>query len=196
MKKIVLIGAGGHSKSCIEIIEENNDFKIEAIVDPFIKDKKFQGYKVINNDDELIDIHKNINNAFICIGFIYKNNLTKRINIYKNLKKIGFNIPIIQSKNSYVSKKTKIGDGTIIMHNSFVNTNVSIGSNVILNTGSIIEHDSNIGDNCHISTGVIINGTCNVGDNSFIGSGSVLPNNYNVKPNSFKKALKLITDLT
>ena len=95
MKKIVLIGAGGHSKSCIEIIEENNDFKIEAIVDPLTKDKKFQGYKVINNDDELKDIHKNINNAFICIGFIYKNNLTKRINIYKNLKKIGFNIPII-----------------------------------------------------------------------------------------------------
>lgn len=196
MKKIVLIGAGGHSKSCIEIIEENNDFKIEAIVDPFIKDKKFQGYKVINNDDELIDIHKNINNAFICIGFIYKKNLIKRTNIYKNLKKIGFKIPIIQSKTSYVSKKTKIGDGTIIMHNSFVNSNVSIGSNVILNTGSIIEHDSNIGDNCHISTGVIINGTCNVGDNSFIGSGSVLPNNYNVKPNSFKKALKLITDLS
>ena len=62
MKKIVLIGAGGHSKSCIEIIEENNDFKIEAIVDPLTKDKKFQGYKVINNDDELIVCFKLIIN--------------------------------------------------------------------------------------------------------------------------------------
>ena len=196
VNKIVLIGAGGHSRSCIEIIEENNDLKIEAIVDTFTKDKIFEGYKVINNENELKDIYKNIDNAFICIGFTYKKNLIIRENIYKNLKKICFKIPIIQSKHSYVSKKTKIGDGTIIMHNSFVNSNVSIGNNVILNTGSIIEHDSNIGDNCHISTGVIINGTCNVGKNSFIGSGSVLPNNYNVKPNSFKKALKLITDLT
>ena len=75
MNKIVLIGAGGHSRSCIEIIEENNDLKIEVIVDTLTKDKIFEGYKVINNENELKDIYKNIDKAFICIGFIQKKKL-------------------------------------------------------------------------------------------------------------------------
>lgn len=108
MKNIVLIAAGHHSKSCIEIIEENNDFKIDAIVDPLTIDKKFQEYNVINNNDDLKGIHKNINNAFICVSLTYKNNLTKRLNIYKNLKKTGFKIAIINLKILTFLKKLKL----------------------------------------------------------------------------------------
>jgi FlaA1/EpsC-like NDP-sugar epimerase len=33
MKKIILIGGGGHSKSCIDVIENENKYKIVGIVD-------------------------------------------------------------------------------------------------------------------------------------------------------------------
>ena len=32
-RKIVLIGAGGHAKSCINLIERTNDFKIVGLTD-------------------------------------------------------------------------------------------------------------------------------------------------------------------
>ena len=33
MKKIILFGAGGHCKSCIEIIENSSEYIIEYILD-------------------------------------------------------------------------------------------------------------------------------------------------------------------
>ena len=33
MKEIILIGAGGHAISCIDVIEESKKFKISGIVD-------------------------------------------------------------------------------------------------------------------------------------------------------------------
>ena len=46
MKKIILIGAGGHSKSCIEVMNQTKKYKIQ-----FILDKKsegtFLGYKKV-----------------------------------------------------------------------------------------------------------------------------------------------------
>ena len=33
MKKIILIGGGGHALSCIDVIEQENKFKIVGIVD-------------------------------------------------------------------------------------------------------------------------------------------------------------------
>jgi len=40
MKKLILIGAGGHCKSCIDVIENENKFKIVAIIDKKKKKKK------------------------------------------------------------------------------------------------------------------------------------------------------------
>ena len=33
MKKIILIGAGGHAKSCIDVIELQNKYKIIGLID-------------------------------------------------------------------------------------------------------------------------------------------------------------------
>ena len=38
MKQIILIGGGGHCKSCIDVIENGNKYKIRGIID---KKKKF-----------------------------------------------------------------------------------------------------------------------------------------------------------
>ena len=43
MKKIILIGAGGHCKSCIDVIEEEKKFEIVGIIDNFRK-KSIFGY--------------------------------------------------------------------------------------------------------------------------------------------------------
>ena len=40
MKNIVLIGAGGHAKSCIDIIEDASKFKIEYLLDKKLLNKK------------------------------------------------------------------------------------------------------------------------------------------------------------
>lgn len=184
-KKIIVFGAGGHAKSCIDVIENQNKYKIFGIID---KNKKKQlfNYKILGDEKILPEIRKKVQYAFIAIGHLKDN--TIRLNILKLLEKYSFKLPIIISKKSYVSKRSNIGDGTIIMHNSLVNSSAKIGKNCIVNTGSIIEHDAIIDDNVHVSTNSTVNGSVYIGKNSFIGSGSVIRQNIILKENTIVRA--------
>ena len=191
MKKIILIGGGGHCKSVIDVIEQEKKYKISGIVD---KSKslgiKILGYKVIGNDLDLEFLAKKFNYALITVGQIKSAKL--RIKLFKLAKKAGFILPSIISPNSYVSKHSKIGNGSIIMHHSIVNANTSIGDNCIINSKALIEHDCSILNHCHISTNAIINGGVTIGSKSFIGSNVTTKNNIIIKENSFIEAGSLV----
>ena len=48
MKKIILVGGGGHCKSVIDVIEQEGKFKIAGIIDrPNLLGSKILGYKFI-----------------------------------------------------------------------------------------------------------------------------------------------------
>lgn len=185
MRSIIIIGAGGHAKSCIDVINSTKKFKIKYL----IGENKFNNHKIfsfkniinIENTDKLIKNFKKLN---ILIGVGQLKTGKKRNKLYQFYKKKGCNFPKIISSNSYVSKFSRIQEGTIIMHGVIININSIIGKNCIINSKSLIEHDCVIGDNVHVSTGVIINGGVKVGDNSFIGSGSIIKQNRKIPKNS------------
>ncbi len=188
-KKIVLIGAGGHAKSCINLIERINEFKIIGLTDS--KKKGYLlNYKILG-DDAVLD-QKKFKNINLCLSFGSISNIHLREKIFKKLKNKGFNFPILISKDSSISKFSKIGSGTMIMGNTFVNAGASIGENCIINNNSLIEHDVKIGNNSQVSTSVTINGSCKIGNNCFIGSGTIIKNNINIKNNTFIKMASVI----
>lgn len=191
MKQIVLIGGGGHCKSVIDIIELEAKFKIIGIVDkPELLGSKILGYPVIGSDIDLEILAKKYKYALITIGHIKSAEM--RIKLYDLAIKFGFIMPCIVSPKAYVSKHSKIGEGTIIMHDVIINANTLIGSNCIINTRALIEHDCLIANNCHISTRATINGGVTIESNCFIGSNVVTKQNINIKENSFIKAGSLV----
>lgn len=191
MKKIVLIGGGGHCKSVIDVIEFQGQYEIVGIVDkPKFYGTKVLGYSVIGSDNDLKLLAKKFNYAFITVGQI--KSPSQRIKLYNLAIKAGFSFPKIISPNAYVSKHTKIGSGTIIMHNAVINSNVVIGENCIINSKALIEHDCDISNHCHISTTAVINGGVKIGANCFIGSNSTTAENTFIKNGSFIKAGSLV----
>ena len=188
-RKIILVGAGGHAKSCINLIERINDFKIIGLTD-----SKKRGYLLnykILGDDTVLD-QKKFKNINLCLSFGSIFNINLREKIFKKLKNKGFICPILISKESSISKFSKIGSGTMIMGNTFVNAGTSIGENCIINNNSLIEHDVKIGNNSHISTSVTINGSCKIGSNCFIGSGTIIKNDIKIKNNTFIKMASVV----
>lgn len=179
MKEILLIGGGGHARSCIDVIEANGKYKIAGIVE---KDENSadqnSSYPIIGFDNDLEKLNKDYKYAFVTIGQIKSPKLRK--NAFEKLQNLGFKIPIITSPYSYISKASKIGIGTIIMHNAVVNANAEIGQNCIINTKALVEHDVEIGNHTHISTGALINGQVKIGDETFVGSGTITKNNISI----------------
>jgi sugar O-acyltransferase (sialic acid O-acetyltransferase NeuD family) len=179
---LILIGAGGHARSCIDVVEDYGQFKIEGLVG--LKDQintKQNGYPVIGIDDQLTEFAKKYHNALITIGQV--KTPKHRIRLFKKAKKLGFNMPTIISPRAYVSRFAKIGEGTIVMHGAIINAGAIIGSNCIINSRALIEHDVKIQDNCHISTGSILNGGVKVNSGSFIGSASFVKENISIGAN-------------
>lgn len=169
MKKIILIGGGGHCHSVIDVIEQEKKYEIIGIIDKEeLVGNTILGYKVIGTDSDLEKIYSHCENAIITIGQIESNKL--RVKIFDKLKHIGFNLPVIISPLSYVSKHSSIDEGTVVMHNVLINANAKIGRNCIINTKALIEHDVYIGSHCHISTASVVNGGVSIEDNTFLGS--------------------------
>ena len=186
MKEIIILGAGGHCRSIIEVIEFEAKYKIAGIVDNELDiGSKVLGYEVIGRYEDLKKFREKYKYAIIGVGQIKTPNI--RIKLFELLKSLNYVLPIIISPRAYVSKYAFIDEGSVIMHDAFVNANAKIGKNCIINTKAIIEHDVTIEDNCHISTGAIINGGTIVRKNSFIGSNAMAKEYIEIKENSFAK---------
>ena len=167
--EILLIGGGGHCKSVIDVIEQEDKYQIAGIVDKKeLLGRDILGYKVIACDDDLEKLSQKYKYAIVTVGQIRSNIL--RIKLFDKLIEIGYKLPVIISPLAYVSQHSSIEEGTVVMHNALINADVKIGKNCIINTKSLIEHDSVIENNCHVSTAAVINGGVIVKENSFFGS--------------------------
>lgn len=183
MKQIYLVGAGGHCKSCIDVIESTGKYKIAGLFD--LKEnvgKKIGPYEIIGSDDDIKKYVSSGNEFMITLGQI--KSAVLRINAANLLKKLGATLATVISARAYVSNTASLGAGTIVMHDALVNSYAVVGEHCILNSKSLIEHDAVIENFCHISTGAVINGNTHVRARSFVGSLSVLQEGLVVKEGS------------
>lgn len=170
---ILLIGAGGHAKSCIDVIEQEGKYCVIGCIGlPTEIGKTLLTYPIFGEDNDLPRLLKNNSNALIGIGQI--KSAQSRIRMFEYLKSFACHMPIIVSPNAYVSPYAHLGEGTIVMSGATINAGVTIGKNCIINSHSLVEHDVSVGHHCHISTSCTLNGGVRIGDGTFIGSGSIV----------------------
>jgi sugar O-acyltransferase (sialic acid O-acetyltransferase NeuD family) len=186
--EIILLGAGGHCRSCIDVIEAEGRFAIAGIVDRIDggDSASILGYPIIGTDEDLPELRKRYRFALVSVGQIRTSVVRRRL--FDRLRELDFDLPTITSPHAYVSSHAKVGAGAIVMHHAFVNAGASVGENCIINTKALIEHDAQIGADCHISTGAIINGGVVVGAGTFFGSNAVSVQEISIPDGSFIKA--------
>jgi sugar O-acyltransferase (sialic acid O-acetyltransferase NeuD family) len=182
-EKVIVIGAGGHAQSCIDVIEANGQFKIIGLIGSKEEvGKNILGYSVIGTDEDLPKLASKIKNAVIGVGQIESSDIRRKL--FLDLREFGFNLPVVISPKAYISKSAQIGSATVVMHHALVNAGVRIGENCIINSKASIDHNSIIESDCHISTGAIVNGNCLIRRGSFLGSGSVVKQGRIIGENS------------
>jgi len=172
-RDIILIGGGGHCKSCIDVIESTGRYKTFGIIDVAEKlQQKILGYKIVGVDEDIPKYAKQGIGFLITAGHIKSSSVRKKI--YDQLTSSNAILETIIASTAHVSSHARLGAGTIVMHHALVNADAYIGSNCIINSHSLVEHDAKVGDHVHISTMSVINGGCSIGSGTFIGSNSVV----------------------
>ena len=171
MKKLVIIGSGGHGKVVADIARLNG---YEEIV--FLDDNNESGYcsnyTVIGGCELIKDI---TDDFFVAIG-----NPRTRERLHKILTDSDKNIATLIHPNAVIGENVKIGQGSVVMAGAVVNPCTEIGEGCIINTCSSVDHDSNVSDFVHIAVGAHLCGTVSVGTRTWIGAGAVVINNLNV----------------
>ncbi len=187
MQKLILLGGGGHCKSCIDVIEQEGKFEIAGILDhKELLGQKILGYTFIGTDDDIGKFSNEDYSFLITVGQVRSFAIRKKL--FSLLNETSAKIATIISSRAYVSKYANIGKGTIIMHDALVNASASIGQNCIINTKALIEHDAIIEDFCHISTSSVINGGTRVKKGTFFGSNAVSKEYIETNNDDFIKA--------
>lgn len=192
MKKLVLIGGGGHCRSVMDAAIRMNEFDDIAIVDPgILRGTIVMGYPVVGDDSMLLQLQNNgFQYAFITVGNVGDASLRKKLFLMSN--EYGFIYPDIIDPSAVVSEYSELGEGVFIGKNAVVNAGARIGDHVIINTGAIIEHDCMIGEFSHIAVGACICGECKIQEGSFVGANSTVIQEVSIKKNSFIKAGSIV----
>jgi sugar O-acyltransferase (sialic acid O-acetyltransferase NeuD family) len=171
IEPILLVGAGGHAKACIDVIEQEGHYLVKGLTGLSHEiGSQILDYPILGADENLPDLLEDCRNVLIAIGQIETPNL--RMRLFDLLQKNNCVLPTIVSPRAYVSPYAKLGIGTIVMHGSIINAGAEVGENCIINSQSLIEHDVVIEDHCHIATAAKINGGVYIGKGTFIGSNS------------------------
>lgn len=178
LKKLFIIGFGGHFKVVVNEVIKQNKYKIEKIIDI----KNFGKKAKINNKIIKIYNYKTFNwskinkNIFLLVA-IGDNYLRKKIVDDLRNKNKFLKWATIISPDTIIAKDVKIGPGSVIVSGSIINSGSRIKEHCIINTRSSIDHDNFFGKFSSCAPGVVTGGKVKVGSLSFLGIRSTVINN-------------------
>jgi UDP-perosamine 4-acetyltransferase len=175
MKKVIGIGAGGHARVVIDILQQTGGCEIVGLLerDPQLWNSLVLGVLVIGNDSLLAELHDGgISRAFVGIGS--SGNTRPRREAFEMLRRIGLHSVSAIHPAAVVSPHAELGIGVTVMARAVINPGAVLGDNVVVNTGAIVEHDCVLEDHVYIATAASLSGSVFVGEGSHIGNGATV----------------------
>lgn len=160
---LIIVGAGGHGRCCLDIAREVYDDIV--FLDDGLVGKTINDCKVIGGMKDIRVLHGKYSNIFIAIG-----NNKLREELITQAQEIGFNIVNLISNKSIISNYAKIGQGCVIFPNAVIESNSTIGNGCIICANSVINHDAVLQDGCLIYSNSVIRPNANIGKLTRVGS--------------------------
>jgi sugar O-acyltransferase (sialic acid O-acetyltransferase NeuD family) len=163
MRDLHIIGASGHAKAVIDLLEDKSI--IVAVYDDNPEISEIIGIEVQCPSIKIKDVNGLVH---IAIG---DNKIRKRIagQLFEETE-----YGLIVHKSAIVSTSATIGGGTVVMEGVIIKVDTQIGNHVIVNTGASIDHDCKINDFVHVGPGSTLCGNVKVGEGTLIGAGTVV----------------------
>lgn len=189
MRKLYIIGAGGHGKVAGEIAELSGYNNLVFIDDNWPSIQNCEHWRVEsslkNFQHQSLDTFEYI----VAIG----DNHQRMLNLKKMESSNGKLITLIHP-SALVSEYSSIGPGTIIMANATINPFCNVGSGCIVNTNASIDHDCTLERGVHISPGAHLAGQVSVSFNTWIGLGASVIENCKIGSNVIVGAGSTVID--
>lgn len=174
MQGIILLGAGGHAKVVLELLQLTG-VSVIGVICPQLAAKQvstWRGLKVLGGDDVLS--HYNPSQILLVNGVGMMPFLQTHFALFERARVAGFSFTNLIHPTAIVSPAVKLGQGVQIMAGAVIQADTIIADNIIINTRAVIEHDCEIMSHCHIATGSVLCGQVKLAEGVFVGAGATI----------------------
>lgn len=172
-KGVVVVGAGGHAKVCVELLRAMG-LQVDYCIGSGDGDARTcVGVPILQGDEHIgrLREEENYQEAFVAIG---SNRLREKL--AAKVVAHGYRLVNAISPSAMISPSARLGTGVAIMAGATVNADSEIADLAIINTGATVDHDCRIGRAVHIAPQCGLAGNVAVGDGSMLGIGcKVIP---------------------
>ena len=180
MKRLLIVGAGGHGRSVAEAALESGAFESLGFVDDAVdKVKDVWGYPVLGTTTDLVRYRVHADAAIVALG-----NNALREKLCDQLKTAGSELISIIHPRAIVSPRAEIGPGTAIMAGAIIGTEARLGTGVIVNSGAVVDHHAQVHDYGHLGVNACMAGGAILGRGAWIQAGSSLGYGVRVENNT------------
>jgi sugar O-acyltransferase (sialic acid O-acetyltransferase NeuD family) len=182
---LVIIGAGGHGRETLDIVQAINQQQQHAawnflgfLADGEIRpDLSFQrGAKILGGVSHLQNL-----DCFFVIG-IGSGHARREIDAVAT--SIGRQSAILVHPKTILGSEISMEPGCIVAGGAIISTNVKMGKHTHIDIGASISHDVSIGNYCTICPGVRVAGWVQIADGATIGVGAVLKDRVKIGSNA------------
>lgn len=169
MKKLIIVGAGGHAAELIDYIVFMNQYEVLGLIDD--SKSNYDAYDYNFTYLGTIKDHIVQNDASYIMGIA---NMKYRRSIIEALVGRGAEFMTLIHPTALISPSAKIGVGCVISHNVSIGPKAILEDYNLINSRCTIGHDSHIGSFNFLSPQVVTGGFAKLGNENFIGTNAAI----------------------
>lgn len=170
MRRLLIVGAGGHGRAVAEAVLLGADWEIAGFVDdgwPGLQ--QVWGHPVLGDTAGLVACREQAPFVIVAIG----NNGVREV-LHRRVRAAGFELAAVIHPRAQVSPRAMLGAGCALMAGAVVGTEASLGEGVIVNCGAIVDHHCRVEDFGHLGTGACMAGGAVLGRGAWMQAGGAL----------------------
>lgn len=168
MKRLVILGAGGHAKVVLDIAQLSGRYQQYVFLDDaYLSIADCAGHEVVG---PLASYHEYANDDtefFVAMG-----SCAGRQQWLETLAQSQLAVATLVHPKAIVASTANLACGVLVCAGAVINPDAQIGIGSIINTNASVDHDCIIGAYCHICPGVAVAGIVTIGDRCWIGIGA------------------------
>jgi sugar O-acyltransferase (sialic acid O-acetyltransferase NeuD family) len=183
LTRLVIIGAGGHGREILDVIEAINAVKPVYEVIGFLDDDEGANEPLSRRSAARLGPTSLID-SLDAVYVVAVGNPTARAEIDRRCMLNKRQSPVLIHPDATVGSDVHLGPGSVVMAGARITTNVVAGRHLHVNVNATISHDARFGDYVTISPGCHISGNVQLGDGVTLGTSCAIIQGIRIGPNT------------
>lgn len=170
MRRLLIIGAGGHGRAVAEAAELGVNHEVAGFLDDAPEaEHDIWGIPVWGSPSMLAELLGRVDEVVVAIG----NNTVRRA-LHQRVRETGLALATIVHPAALLSPRAVVGPGSVLMAGAIVGTQARLGEGVIVNCGAVVDHDCVVEDFGHLGVKAGMAGGAVLGAGAWMQAGSSL----------------------